>query len=270
VSLIASVLGPQDAVFADRYCHASIVDGIRLSGSRLFRFAHNDAQHLERLLTQHRHLYKQALIVSESVFSMDGDRAPLADLIALKKRFQTLLMIDEAHALGVFGEKGEGLIGLDLAPDVDWIVGTLGKALGSVGGFVATSPEWKDFWINHARGLIYSTALPPASAAASLAALEVIQEGLLHTQLWQNVGVFRQYTLQFPRKILGDTHIIPIIFDSADKTRACAAFLAQRGLDVPAILSPTVPPNQTRIRINICTFHTVEDIKKLCEALWEV
>ncbi|HNW93628.1 MAG TPA: aminotransferase class I/II-fold pyridoxal phosphate-dependent enzyme, partial [bacterium] len=175
VAAIAALMQPGDAVFADRLCHASIIDGIHLSGARLHRFRHNDIAHCRALLAEHRPLCRRALLVTESIFSMDGDRAPLTEFAALRRECNVQLMVDEAHAFGVFGPHGAGLVAAaGLSDAVDMLVVTFGKALGATGAAVIGSAVLIDWLINSARGFIFSTAPPPAVAASVVAALALL------------------------------------------------------------------------------------------------
>src|SRR5512135_3247455 len=173
---IAALVGTGDAVYADRLNHACLIDGVRLSGARLRVYPHRDAGRLEEILARDRGRFRRSLIATEGAFSMDGDLAPLADLADLAERFGAMLLVDDAHGTGVFGPDGRGAAAeAGVADRVPIKVGTLSKALGSVGGFVAGSRQLVDWLVNHARTLIYSTALPPAAASAARAALGIVQ-----------------------------------------------------------------------------------------------
>jgi 8-amino-7-oxononanoate synthase len=176
VGIISALSKNETAVFSDRLNHASIIDGIRLSGAKLFRFRHNEMGHLEELLEKERPKFKDALIITETVFSMEGDRAPLKDIAGLKERYGCRLMVDEAHATGIFGPDGSGLVAEEgLADKVDIIMGTFGKALGSFGAYAAASGDIIDYLINTSRAFIYSTALPPSVIAANRAAMKAVR-----------------------------------------------------------------------------------------------
>ncbi len=177
VGIISALCGKEDCVFSDRLNHASIVDGIKLSGAKLFRFRHNDTEHLEELLKRHRKDFKGALIVTETVFSMDGDIAPLDEISTLKVKYDSMLMVDEAHATGVFGKEGSGISEeKGVSQNIDIIMGTFSKALGGFGAYAAASKEICDYLVNACRSFIYSTSLPEAIIAANIAALEVVKE----------------------------------------------------------------------------------------------
>ncbi|MHB8782241.1 MAG: aminotransferase class I/II-fold pyridoxal phosphate-dependent enzyme, partial [Desulfobacteria bacterium] len=176
--IIPALFGRRDAVFADQLCHASQLDGALLSRAKLLRFRHNDPEHLDRMLEKHRGAFERALVMTESVFSMDGDLAPLAALLAVCRRRRCLLMVDEAHATGVFGPQGRGCVEAEgLAGQVDLVMGTFSKALGGFGAYLAASRTVIDYLVNTARSFIYSTALPPPVIAADLAALRLCLSG---------------------------------------------------------------------------------------------
>ena len=177
VGIFSALLGREDAAFCDRASHASILDGVRLSGARLFRFRHNDPAHLESLLKKERARFKDALIATETIFSMDGDRAPLRELVELKERHGCRMLADEAHATGVFGATGSGVVEADgLAGRIELVLGTFSKALGSFGAYLATSQPIVDYLVNTCRSFIYSTALPPAVVACNLVSLGLVAE----------------------------------------------------------------------------------------------
>ncbi|MEK7376298.1 MAG: 8-amino-7-oxononanoate synthase, partial [Candidatus Margulisiibacteriota bacterium] len=177
VGIISTLAGKKDMALSDKLSHASIIDGIRLSGASHFRFKHNDMAHLEDVLKRERKRFRHVLIISESVFSMDGDLAPLKQLAGLKKKYDCLLFIDEAHATGVFGKTGAGLIEQErLSDKVDLIMGTFGKAMGSFGAYLACSRLMKNYLINACRSFIYSTALPPVVIAANIAAIDAVKK----------------------------------------------------------------------------------------------
>lgn len=266
VGLIRCLVGPGDVVFADKFSHASLLDGVLLSGATLYRFAHNDMAHLTRLLDKHRSTHGQALILTESVFSMDGDTAPIAELISLKQAYKTLLLIDEAHAIGTIGEHGEGLIdSIEKVQYVDYIVGTFGKAFGSAGAFVACSEEARQQLINICRSFIFSTALPPSVVATSLAALQVIQKQSFHLDLQRKVGLFREALA--PLNPLGSTHIVPIVCGDAQKTNHMAGSLREKGYFVLPIHPPTVPEGKSRLRLSVTLAHSDEVLKDLAAAI---
>ena len=260
VSVIAALVGRGDVILCDRLNHASIYDGCRLSGARLVRFRHNDPGHLEELLSKH-HKTGRVLIVVESIYSMDGDRCPLPAIVELKNRYGAWLMVDEAHATGVFGQTGGGVIQEEgVAESVDIAMGTFGKALGSYGAYIAASRAMVDYLVNRARGFIYSTGLPPAVAGASLAALRIVaaEPGRRDT--------LHKYSRLFKNRLQsngltghpGSSQIVPVLVgDSANAVQA-AEKLRRQGIFATAVRPPTVPSNTARLRFSITLHHTEE------------
>ena len=270
--IIPALMGRHDLIFSDRLNHASIHDGCRLSGARLIRFRHNDLNHLEELLKENRGT-GAALIVVESIYSMDGDRCPLRELAALKERFGCLLMVDEAHATGVFGPHGGGVIEEDgMSGAVDLAVGTFGKALGSYGAFVAGNREMIEYLVNRARSFIFSTALPPAVAAASLAAVRLIRHepGLRH-ELQEKIGYFKGLLRKGGYEAdLGPSQIIPIVVGESEAALHIAELLRKQGIFVTAVRPPTVPQGTARLRFSITRHHSTTDLSQAAETLLEI
>ena len=267
--IIPALVGRHDLILSDRLNHASIHDGCRLSGARLLRFRHNDPEHLEQLLREHRGKGR-VLIVVESIYSMDGDCCPLQEIVHLKDRFGCLLMVDEAHATGVFGTHGGGMIEeLGVGDGVDIAMGTFGKALGSYGAYAAASLEIIDYLVNRARSFIFSTALPPAVAAASLAAVQLVQQqpGLcreLHDKVACFKGLLRAggYTGE-----LGPSQIVPIWIGENHEAVTAAEVLRQSGIFVTAVRPPTVPQGTARLRFSITRHHSEADLAQAVKAL---
>jgi len=260
---IPALAGRGDHVFADRLVHASIVDAIVMSRANLHRFRHNDANHLMHLLGRCRERGRR-LIVTESVFSMDGDLAPLADLVAAADEHDAMVMIDEAHAIGVFGPFGSGLVrehGLEVSVNVS--MGTLSKALAGYGGFVACSEVMREFLINRARALIYSTGLPPGSIGSALEVLRMAAgDGRMGRRLLHHAAAFRQ-RLKDSGLNTGDSdsQIVPIIVGESAQTLSFARRLRDRGILAIAIRPPTVPEGSARIRLAVTLAHTEEDLE---------
>ena len=259
--VIPALVGRQDVIFCDRLNHASIYDGCHLSRARLIRFQHNDLDHLESLLKTQRG-NGDALIVVESVYSMDGDRCPLKELVALKEKYNCQLMVDEAHATGLFGSNGGGVIeeeGID-SHLVDIALGTFGKALGSYGAYIAASRNMVDFLINRARSFIYSTALPPSVIGASLAAIKIVQEQPeLRQDLFRKVALFRSILEKGGLEGLGRTQIIPIFVGDSSKAVSLAQELRRQRIFATAVRPPTVPEGTARLRFSI-TLHQSDDM----------
>lgn len=268
--IIPAVVGRGDTVFSDRLNHASIVDGILLSGARLVRYPHNDYRALAKLLE--KHVTGRRLIVSDGVFSMDGDIAPLAELVNLKRAYGALLMIDDAHGCGVLGKNGRGSAELaDIANDVDIQMGTFGKALGSFGAYAAVSTELRTLFINRARSFIFSTSLPPSVLAASLAAVELVQtdEGdRLREQLCANTRFFRNSLTEAGFEVPdGSTHIVPIVIGSADTTMQFSEELLAQGFFAQGIRPPTVPAGTSRLRFTLMATHTLGELAHAIEQI---
>ena len=232
VGMISALCGKEDAIFSDRLNHASIIDGIRLSGAKLFRFRHNDVEHLEKLLRKERGSFREAMIITETVFSMDGDLAPLEKIVKLKKEHDCLLMVDEAHATGVFGASGSGLAEeTSTTGEIDIIMGTFSKALGSFGSYVATSNDIKDYLINTCRSFIYSTALPPAVIAANLASLEVVKnEPERRITLLENARYLCGGLNEKGFDVKGDSQILPIILGDNERALKVSRLLKEKAI----------------------------------------
>ena len=272
--IIPALVGRGDVVYSDRLNHASIVDGIRLSGARLFRYAHNDHQQLAGLMEK-RGDYGRCLIVTDGVFSMDGDIAPLVELVALKRKHDAMLMVDDAHGCGVLGEQGRGSAELlGVGRDVDIQMGTFGKALGSFGAYAAVSAELRDLLINRARSFIFSTSLPPSVLAASLAAVELVQtsEGdELRNQLSINAGFFRNSLAEAGFMIpAGTTQIVPIVVGSVVTTMQFSEALLAEGLFAQGIRPPTVPAGTSRLRFTLMSTHTMTDLAGAVESICRI
>ena len=261
--VIPSLAGREDTVFADKLVHASVIDAITLSRARLARFRHNDVQHLEELLK--KTAAGRRLVVTESVFSMDGDLAPLPEIAAVSSRHGAMLMVDEAHATGVFGPCGGGLIrehGLESAVNIS--MGTLSKAVGSYGGFVACSCPMRDLLVNRARSLIYTTSLPPSVIASSIAALEVMQASPeMGKELRKRADAFRKALKAGGLDTLQSaSQIVPIVAGENAKALAFAARLRGSGILAAAIRPPTVPQGSARLRLSVTLDHSENDLAR--------
>lgn len=267
--IIPALCGRNDVIYSDRLNHASIVDGVLLSRARFYRFRHNDLNHLEDLLKSHRSRYRRAMIVVESVYSMDGDLALVSELLELRGRYGAMLMIDEAHATGVFGAKGEGIISQTEADAVDVILGTFGKALGGYGAFVAVSNRMRQFLLNRARTFIFSTALPPAVIGANLAAVKLLdEEPGRRNRVCELASELRRAL----REDLGlntpsESQIVPVMVGDSQSALSLAESLRDAGFFVKAIRPPTVPEGTARIRLSVTANHSLKDVRQLLEAL---
>jgi 8-amino-7-oxononanoate synthase len=277
VGTLGALARDGDVVILDKLCHASLIDGAKLSGATLRIFPHNHLGKLESHLewARENHPAGRTVVVTEGVFSMDGDRAPLAEIVEIKNRFGALLLVDEAHAVGVLGRNGRGLTdALRLAGEVDIQMGTLSKALGAAGGYIAGSRSLIDLLINRARSFIYSTAPPPALAATATASIEWMQTPpgeKRREQLWKNLALFGDRSPELfrdGRKI--QSPIIPVLLGETERALEAAERLSAQGIFVPAIRYPTVPKDAARLRITITAAHTPDQILALSEALRKV
>jgi glycine C-acetyltransferase/8-amino-7-oxononanoate synthase len=274
---IPALVTKNDVVVLDKLCHASLIDTAKLSGAILRIFPHNNLRKLESHLewTRREHAGKRVLIVTESVFSMDGDRAPLRDLVKLKKKFGALLMLDEAHAVGVIGPHGRGLaVAETLSDDVDVQMGTLSKALGTSGGYICGSHDLIEWLINRARSFIYSTAPPPAIAAAALAAVNFLSssEGeKRRLRLWERIRLMRKLLSPLTSQVSpsGDfgSAIFPLIVGDPQAALNLASALRDKGFLVPAIRYPTVARGSARLRITVTAAHEENQVRSLSEAI---
>lgn len=266
---ITALVGKEDVIILDKLVHASIVDAARLSGATLRVFRHNDLADLEEILQWSGKRGGRTLIVTESIFSMDGDDAPLRELVALKEKYGAWLMIDEAHATGLFGGRRRGLAEEGgVSERVEVQMGTLGKALGSAGGYIAGSRRLIELLVNKARSFIFSTAPPPAASAAASAALVVIgsPEGLsLVNKLRANSSALKA-GLRFASRA-ANSPILPFLVGDENQALGVADALRTQGIFVPAIRYPTVPRGKARLRFTVSAGHSSGDIARARSAL---
>lgn len=266
VALVPALVNRDSLVLTDRLCHNSIIQGVLLSRARHHRFRHNDLDHLRQLLKRHGRDGERILIITETVFSMDGDRSDLGALIDIARGHQAMLMVDEAHATGVLGAKG---MGLACGKDIDLIMGTFGKGMGSYGAYVACSAEMREYLINFCAGFIYSTALPPAVLGSIDAALTLVPtldrerahlQGLAHS--------LRQGLHQIGLST-GDstTQIVPVILGGEKETMAMSHWLKENGMLAAAIRPPTVEQGKARLRVALSSQHTKEQVDRLLQAI---
>ncbi len=268
IGLLPALAGRHDSIHADRLNHASLVDGARLSGSKVKRFPHRDMTVLERQLQQD--VSPRKLIVSDGVFSMDGDQADITTLMSLAERFDALLVIDDAHGIGTLPDP-RGLTALhDIAGHARLVeVGTFGKAFGGYGAFILGTTPLINGLRQHLRTMIYSTAMPPAMAHAMLAALTLIRQGELTTRLQRHIRLFRQACGALPL-LPSETAIQPLILGSDERALKASRRLREAGLFVPAIRPPTVPEGTARLRITLSAAHQEQQILQLADALQQV
>ncbi len=245
---LSAIATGNDLIIADKLIHASIIDGAKLSAAVFMRYRHLDYNHLEALLKKHRNKYSKVFIVSESIFSMVGDIAGLHQLIELKIRYNCLLYIDEAHALGVRGKNGLGCTEeMDCISDIDFIVGTMGKAMASVGAFVVCNQIFKDFLVNYSRPFIFSTALPPINVAWSRYIFQKLPAMELQRQKLHKLAIWFASKL----KIEAKSHIVPFILGSNANAVEKSLLLKKHGFNVLPVRCPTVPQNTARLRFSL-------------------
>jgi len=269
IGLIPSLIGQDGLILIDRYCHASLIEASRLAKAKVRIFHHNDIEHLKKLL-ENREKVCATLVVTEGVFSMDGDLAPLPDLLKLCQNHDAALVVDDAHGTGVMGANGRGTIEhFGLNPKDTIQIGTLSKAIGTSGGYVAGTTSLKNYLINVSKTFIFTTAQPPAIAAATSAAIQMIQnEPTCRHRLWEN----RDFLCSELKKIgfqLTNTQspILPIIVKSAEKTLKMSQALYKAGIYVPAIRPPTVPKESSRLRITVGSEHSKEQLQYVAETI---
>ena len=273
VGCLSGILSSDDIIILDKLSHASLVDGARLSGARMRVFHHNDLEKLSshlRWANQVRTAETRVLVVTESVFSMDGDTSPLGEIVRLKDEFGALLLVDEAHALGVLGRDGRGLAdALGVSAGVDFHFGTLSKAVGVSGGYVCASQDWIDLLVNKARSFIYSTAPPPAVAATAAHVIRKIFPcpvgAVLRDRLWSHLRWLAQTVPSiFPAP---ESAILPYILGSETSALDASQQLLEQGFLIPAIRYPTVARGSARLRITLSAAHTEADVAALATAL---
>lgn len=268
VGVLSALMGPGDTILSDGLNHASIIDGCRLSRAEVRVYPHGDTHALAALLAACPPS-GQRLIVTDTVFSMDGDLAPLAELVELARRYDAWLMVDEAHATGVFGPHGGGLVEqAGLVDRVDIHMGTLGKALGGIGAYVAGSRELIDWLVNRARSFVYTTGMPPAAAASALAALDLVErEPERRQRLWDNTR-FLSDGLRGLGYRIGDSRsqILPVIIGDTPQTMALAEATLRRGVFAHGIRPPTVPEGTSRIRVTPMATHTRAQLERTLDA----
>jgi glycine C-acetyltransferase len=270
VGAISALAGRGGVVFSDELNHASIVDGCRLARSETFVYRHGDVEHLAWGLREAGG--RGTLIVTDGVFSMDGDVAPLAELARLAGDHGCRLMVDEAHATGALGPGGRGSVAAaGLSGEIDLVVGTLGKALGSYGAYVCASAELRDYLLNTARSFVFSTALPPPALAAALAALELLEaEPERVRRLHANAAVLREGLVAEGLVAGGgESQIVPLEVGDAERTMELCERLLERGVFVQGIRPPTVPPGSSRLRFSVMATHSEEELREAAKLTGE-
>ena len=265
---ITALVGQRDLILGDQYNHSSLKNGAKLSGAAYREYPHNNLEQLAQYLQQERSHYRRCLILSDSVFSMDGDLCPLPEIIALAESHDCMVLIDEAHATGVMGKTGSGCREYFHCQTAQIVqMGTLSKALGSLGGYVAGTAQLIDFLRNRAASWIYTTALSPADTAAAIAAIQVIQQEPERLQnLWSNVQYFQTHLASIAHKLLpSHSPILCVELDSPEQALALAQQLQNQGIFAPAIRPPTVPTS--RIRFTLMANHTQSQLQQAIKVL---
>ena len=270
LGVVPSLVGPRDIVIGDALNHASLIDGCRLSGAEFMTYPHRDMCALEDLFkgleNQRR---SRRLVVTDTVFSMDGDIAPLSDLVEMCERHDAMLMVDEAHATGCLGPGGRGVAALlGVQERICVNMGTLSKALGSFGAFVVGTGLLRDYLINTSRSFMFSTSLPVPVVAASLAALGILEgEAELPCRLQENGAYLRQGLGHLGFNTLGsETHIVPVLVGESQRALEFARLLREEGIYAVAVRPPTVPPGQSRVRASVMATHTRQDLNDALDA----
>jgi glycine C-acetyltransferase len=265
LATIPALVGKEDAIFSDELNHASIIDGSRLSGARIIRYGHNNAADLERVIQENQGSYRRGLVISDGVFSMDGDIAPLDQIYAVSSAHELMLMVDDAHGEGVMGNGGRGIVDhFHLHGKVDVEIGTLSKAFGVVGGVVAGKAVVVEWLRQRGRPFLFSSAVTAADVAACLAALDILEQSTeLVDRLWENTHYFKEQMAGLGFNTgKSVTPITPIMLGEAPLAQQFSRELFDEGLFAMAIGFPTVPRGKARIRVMISAAHTREDLDK--------
>ena len=271
VGVIQAVTDKGDLIISDALNHASIIDGVKLSKADKAIYKHSDMADLERILIEKRHLYNQVLIITDGVFSMDGDIAKLPEIVRLAKQYKALTYVDDAHGSGVLGESGRGTVDhFHLHGQVDFIIGTLSKAIGVVGGYVAGSLAMKQYLLHRGRPLLFSTSLMPSAAAAIIEAFTMLEESTSYTEkLWDNSRYLKAKLKEKGFDIgHSETPITPVMIGDESKTMAFSKALLQHGVYVSGIVFPTVPKGYGRIRIMVSALHEKKDLDQAVDILY--
>ena len=267
--VLQALAKPDSQFFLDKLSHASLIDGALASSAQTRRFLHNDLTQLENLLTQSTSLDK--LIVSEGVFSMDGDQAPIGSLIKLAKKYQSWLYLDDAHSIGVVGEQGQGSVSFSHHDEIDIVMATFGKAVATSGAFIACSKELKEYLVNFCRHYIYTTAMSPALAVATNASIELIKKDIWRREKIQQLSDLFVQLLDCDIDILpSNSSIHALVIGDEHSTLNVAQKMKEQGYWLTAIRPPTVPRNSSRLRVTICANHNDNDIKGLALSLNKV
>ena len=273
LSVIPSIVSREDGIFSDELNHASIIDGCRLSRAEIIRYAHADVDDLRKKLAENRHRFRRALIVTDGVFSMDGDIAPLPEIVKVAKEYDAIVMVDDAHGEGVLGRGGRGIVDhFDLHGEVDIEIGTLSKAFGVVGGYAASSNILVDYLRQKSRPFLFSSAMTVPDTAACIEAVKILQESEDRVKrLWENANYFKKKMKEAGFNTWkSQTPITPIVIGDEKKTQDFARRLFDEGIFVQAIVYPTVPKGTARVRVMISAIHTKEDLDFAAEKFIKV
>lgn len=268
--VIQAITKKGDLIISDELNHASIIDGVRLSRADKAVYKHSDMKDLERILKEKRTQFDQVLIITDGVFSMDGDIANLPEIVRLAKKYHAITYVDDAHGSGVLGKSGRGTVDhFGLHGEVDVIIGTLSKAIGVVGGYVCGSKVMIDYLLHRARPLLFSTALMPAAAAAIIEAINMLEMNDMHTiRLWNNAKYFKEMLKNFGFNLgVSETPITPIIVGDEDLTMRFSKKLLERGVFVSGIVYPTVPEGKGRIRCMVSAMHTKRQLEHAADII---
>jgi len=273
LSVIPSIVSREDGIFSDELNHASIIDGCRLSRAEIIRYAHADVDDLRKKLAENRHRFRRALIVTDGVFSMDGDIAPLPEIVKVAKEYDAIVMVDDAHGEGVLGRGGRGIVDhFDLHGEVDIEIGTLSKAFGVVGGYAASSSILVDYLRQKSRPFLFSSAMTVPDTAACIEAVKILQESEDRVKrLWENANYFKKKMKEAGFNTWkSQTPITPIVIGDEKKTQEFSRRLFDEGIFVQAIVYPTVPKGTARVRVMISAIHTKEDLDFAAEKFIKV
>lgn len=270
--VIQAITDEHDLIVSDELNHASIIDGVRLSKASRAVYKHSDMQSLELVLKEKRDQYHNVLIITDGVFSMDGDIAKLPEIVKLAKKYKALTYVDDAHGSGVLGRSGRGTVDyFGLHGQVDFIVGTLSKAIGVVGGYVCGSLAMKEWLLHRGRPLLFSTAMMPSAVAAIIEAFHMLEESTEYTdRLWDNARYFKKQLVEYGFDIgNSETPITPIMIGEESKTLEFSKNLLKNGVYVSGIVFPTVPKGKGRIRCMVSALHTKEQLDKAVEIIYK-
>lgn len=270
IGTISSIMNKDDIIFSDELNHACLIDGARLSRSKIVIYKHSNMEDLESKLKKFKASNGKKMIISDSVFSMDGDIAPLDSIVKLSKKYECISMIDEAHATGILGDTGSGASEMFGVQDkIDICMGTLSKAIGSVGGYIAGSSDLIDYLKNRARSFIFDTSLPAGALTASIGAIKLIErQPSIRDDLNNNIQYIQDFLASSSFNYLKSvTPIIPIIIGDEEKALECSRFLLKNQIYVPAVRPPSVPKGQSRIRVTLMATHKKKHIDKIIKVM---